>query len=152
MNRRERERLILSIVDERAVGTQAELVEALAERGVEVTQATVSRDIRRIGLVKVPGRDGAYRYVAPDSLDGTGPATREALRAALREHATGIDEARGILVIHTHPGCANAVAAALDRAEPERAVATLAGDDSIFVLTRTDGELRSLRASLEAEL
>lgn len=152
MNRRDRERLILEIVGERAIGTQSELVAALADRGVEVTQATVSRDVRRLGLVKASDPGGAYRYLPPDALNGGGSADREALRAALHEHATGIDQARGILVIHTHPGCANAVAVALDRCAPEGAVATLAGDDCIFVLTRSDDDLRRLRRTLEEDL
>lgn len=141
-SRRERERAILEIVSEREVHTQSELVEALAARGIEITQATVSRDVKRLGLAKVPTADGGYRYAPPEAMnDGaaSGPAAQEALRAAFREFVTGLDLAQGVVVARTYTGCANAVAVAIDEAAVPGVVATLAGDDTIFVLARSAG-------------
>ncbi len=151
--RTERERAILELVEDRAIGTQGELVRALAARGIETTQATVSRDVRRLGLVKTPGRDGRVRYSRNGSEVASPPAARSALQAALREFATGFATGDGVFAIRTASGCANAVAVAIDEAEVEGVVATLAGDDTILVLARdaTDrdrvvAELRSLLA------
>lgn len=150
MNRRERERLILEIVSAETIHTQAELVAALARRGIEVTQATVSRDVKRLGLVKLPAVDGAYRYAPPEVVNGEGggPAAEENLRAAFREFVTGLDLAQGIVIVRTYAGCANAVAVAIDEARIAGVAATLAGDDTIFVLARTEGAARQVLARL----
>lgn len=152
MSRRDRERALLEIVAEEAISTQAELVEGLARRGIEVTQATVSRDVKRLGLVKLPGPGGTYRYAPPDAEPAAPPAARETLRDAVREFVTGVDEAQGILVLWTPPGYANAVAIALDDAALPGVVATLAGDDTIFVLARTAAERGRVRRRLEGWL
>jgi transcriptional regulator of arginine metabolism len=151
VSRRERERAILEIVDGRPIATQADLVSALGRRGFEVTQATVSRDIRRLGLVKVRAADGSSRYARAGAAPPPTPTSRRALQSTLREFATEFSVGGGLLAIKTHSGCANAVANALDEAELPDVVATLAGDDTIFVLTRDPddrarviGELRSL--------
>lgn len=139
MSKRERERAILKIVSRDEIHTQAELVEALARLGIEVTQATVSRDVKRLGLLKVPTGDGGYRYAPPGALDETGgAAARESLEAAFREFVTGLDLAQGIVVVRTYTGCANAVAVAIDEAAVPDVAGTLAGDDTIFVLARTE--------------
>lgn len=136
--RQDRDRAILEIVDARAIRTQAELVDALAERGIEVTQATVSRDIRRLGLVKVQDADGASRYALPPPGDAPAGAARDALRGALREFATDTAVGGALLAVRTQVGAANAVAVAIDRARLPGVVATLAGDDTILVLTRNE--------------
>lgn len=148
MNRRERERALLEIVGERPVRTQRQLVEALRARGIDVTQATISRDVKRLGLVKVPDPDGGYRYARPEDTVAPPPASREALASAVRDFVTGLDEAQGILVVTTHPGCANAVAIAMDEADLPGLVATVAGDDTIFALARTSEARRRLRKRL----
>lgn len=139
--RRERERSILAIVEEEPVHTQAQLVAALEERGFTVTQATVSRDIKRLGIAKVPTPEGSYRYASPGAAsgeEGGGRASaRETVRAALDEFATAVAGGESLLAIRTHSGCANAVAVAIDEARLPGVVATLAGDDTILVLTRT---------------
>lgn len=140
MSKRERERVILDIVSRKTIHTQAELVEALARQGIDVTQATVSRDVKRLGLVKVPIPEGGYRYAPPEALNGggNGTAVEENLRAAFREFVTGLDLAQGMVVVRTYTGCANAVAVAIDEARVAGVAATLAGDDTIFLLARTE--------------
>lgn len=151
MNRRERERAILEIVAEEPIATQEELVAALARRGIEVTQGTVSRDIHRLGLVKVPAGGGGYRYALPEALeDLPAPDAEEALRRTFEEFVIGVEPVRDIVVLHTEMGAANAVGVALDEARLAGVAATLAGDDTIFVLTRSElDRKRVLRRLLE---
>ncbi len=133
-SRKARERALLDVIADRPMRTQTALVAALEARGFPVTQATVSRDIRHLGIVKV--RDGrGSRYLRPDGTPPP-PVTRRVLQTALREFSVWIDSGDALIAVRTHSGCANAVAVAIDEAELEGVVATLAGDDTIFVLLR----------------
>lgn len=144
MSRRRREKAILSLVASRAIRTQGELVKALEAEGFETSQSTVSRDVKRLGLVKVPAGDGGYRYGRPQEGPSEG-AARERLREVVGEFVTGIDEGSAILALKTPPGGAHAVAVALDRARLDEIAATLAGDDTIFVLLREEADAAALR-------
>lgn len=137
MSRRERERAILEIVADRVVKTQAELAEALAERGHEVTQSTVSRDVRRLGLVKVPLPEGGVRWTRPDPGEAP-PAAGRRLDRLLREEVRRVEPGGALLALGTPPGSAGAVAAALDAADLPGLVATLAGDDTVLVLAEDE--------------
>ncbi len=156
--RRERGLAIFQILAEREVHTQGELVAELNARGFVVTQATVSRDIRRLGVLKLPSPDGAPRYVPPDetlvSQNGSGDAGRalEHLAAAVRESVLEVDSGEALLAVRTPPGLANAVAITLDRARIPEIVATLAGDDTIFVLSRSAADRRKVRRLVEGYL
>ncbi len=152
MSRRERERAILEIVEEELIHTQAELVRALHERGAHVSQATVSRDVKRLGLVKLPGADGAYRYGLPAAATIPSRAAREALASAFDEFATGVYPGEGLLAVKTLSGCANAVAITIDEAALPGIVATLAGDDTIFILTGSVRESSRVLEELQALL
>lgn len=156
--RRERESAILRILSERDIHTQSELVAELDARGFVVTQATVSRDIGRLGIVKLPSPGGAPRYVSPDeelvSRDGSGDRGRplERLADAVRDSVLEVASGEALLAVRTPPGLANAVAVTLDRARIPEIVATLAGDDTIFVLSRSAAERRKVRRLLEGFL
>lgn len=150
-NRRERERAILDILEDLTIRTQADLVRALERRGYSVTQATVSRDVRRLGLVKVRDADGRSRYTA-NGTESSAPVSRRVLRTTLRDFATEIAAGDALFAIRTHSGCANAVGVALDDAGIDGVVATLAGDDTILVLTRGRMERRRVLDELEALL
>jgi transcriptional regulator of arginine metabolism len=141
-----RQRLILSVVSRRRVGTQHELLEALAKAGCHVTQATVSRDIRELGLVKTHDVLDRPRYAAPDR--GRRPDPREALAAVLSQFGQRAVAAQNIVVVQSELGSAPAVARALDRLEHPRIVGTLAGDDTCLVIARDTRDA----AGLEAEL
>lgn len=145
ITRRTRERAVLRIIDEKTIRTQAELVGVLAREGVATTQATLSRDLQRLGIVKLPGQGGP-RYARP--VEAGAPNPRRVLAAALREFALAVGEGDALLAIRTLSGCANAVAVAIDECGLDGVMATVAGDDSILVLCR-DAETR---AALEAEL
>ena len=147
-HRRERERVILELIGEMPIRTQADLVRALRHRGYEVTQATASRDVRRLGLVKVRDADGRSRYTTSEA-DGHAPVSRRVLQTTLRDFATEIVRADAVFAIRTYSGCANAVAVALDDAGLEGVVATLAGDDTILVLTRNRSDRDSVLEEIE---
>lgn len=116
----------------------------LAEEGVEVTQATVSRDLAALGAVRAAG---GYRL--PD--DPTPGVGGESLSRALRAHAVGFDLAATLVVVRTAPGHAPALASEIDRARPTGMVGCIAGDDTIFVATPSSAEARGLLAVLSGE-
>lgn len=138
-HRRDREREILELIREMPIRTQTDLVRALKRRGYQVTQATASRDVRRLGLVKVRDADGRSRYTT-NGVETAAPVSRRVLQTTLREFATDMAAGDALLAIRTHSGCANAVAVALDDTGMEGVVATLAGDDTILVLTRNKND------------
>jgi len=146
--RKIRERAILEIVSEWPIRTQTDLVHALETRGFTVTQATVSRDIHRLGIVKRRGKDGA-RYERR-GIEPPAPVTRRVLQTALREFAIWVEPGDALLAIRTQSGCANAVAVAIDESEMDGVVATLAGDDTIFVMLESPEDRVSVLSELRA--
>ena len=127
--RQSRQSKILDMIRTQNIDTQEKLAAMLNAAGFKVTQATVSRDIKELGLIKVPGPSGRSVYaLAPK---GT-PADEERFRKILRDTVTDIRAAENILVIRTLSGCANAAAEAIDNLSPESVVGTIAGDNTIF--------------------
>jgi len=127
--RQSRQSKILEIIKTQNIDTQERLASKLNAAGFRVTQATVSRDIKELGLIKVPGQGGRNVYaLAPNAS----PADEERFRKILRETVVDIKAAENILVIKTLSGCANAAAEAIDNLSPESVVGTLAGDNTIF--------------------
>ena len=127
----DRQKLVLSLVGRRQLGTQQELLAALASAGCRVTQATVSRDIRELGLEKETDSLGRQRYTAPGAprLD-----PRETLRTLLAQFGRGATAAQNIVVVHCEIGSAPAIARALDRVGHPLVLGTLAGDDTLLVI------------------
>ena len=148
MNRAARERTIREIVAAHPIGTQDELARALARRGVAVTQATVSRDIKRLGLVKTSNAQGSYRYAA-NGAPAANPSTEGNLRNAFREFVTALENGEAFFLVKTLPGRANAVGIAIDEARRPELAGTLAGDDTILVLVRRARDRERARRSLE---
>lgn len=130
--KRERQQLIASLVSRRRIGTQHDLLAALAAEGCRATQATVSRDIRELGLEKTSDQLGRPRYVLPQ--DGRRPEPREALAAVLSAFGLRALAAQNIVVVQSELGSAPAIARALDRIEHPLIVGTLAGDDTCLVI------------------
>jgi transcriptional regulator of arginine metabolism len=145
----ERQTLITSIVTRRRVGTQHELLDALARAGCRVTQATISRDIRELGLDKTHDVLGRPRYVAPQLARSSDP--HDALAGVLSQFGRRVDAAQNIVVVQSELGSAPAVARALDRLEHPRIVGTIAGDDTCVAIARNNRDAASLAREL-AEL
>jgi transcriptional regulator of arginine metabolism len=130
-----RHRAILNLVRSGIIRTQEELVDELHRRRFAVTQATISRDIRELGLVRVHD-DAGPRYMAPVAeLDAD--QTMHRLRNAMEEHVQTMEFIDLLGIIHTAPGCANLVAAAVDGSRFEEVAGTLAGDDTVLIITRS---------------
>ena len=125
---------ILEIIEEQDIGTQEDLAKALRREGFDVTQATVSRDIRQLRLEKSRTPDGGQKYVAPkdDAALLVGKFSR-----VMKDGLVSMDQAQNILVIKTVSGMAMAVAAALDALKFSEVVGCIAGDDTIMVAVRT---------------
>ncbi len=126
---------IKEIVQSRPIETQEELAKALQEEGIEVTQATVSRDIKELMLIKVPTSDGHYRYAL--SQEQNMLMSKNRMARLFQDSIVRVDSALNQIVIHTMPGSANMVAAAIDLAKWESVIGTIAGDDTILIITNS---------------
>lgn len=129
-----RQNAILEIISEKDIETQNQLMQELAARGVKSTQATLSRDIKDMRLVKELGPSGNYRYVVAAKTETADLDMR--LKKILRESLVSHDVAQNLLVIRTLPGLASAACSAFDSMEIENLVGTLAGDDTAFLAMR----------------
>jgi transcriptional regulator of arginine metabolism len=148
LGKAERQRLELSLVTRKRIGTQFELIDALAAEGCRVTQATASRDIRELGLEKVHDPLGRPRYVAPQTSRRSDPG--EALAAILGQFGRRASAAGNIVVLHSELGSAPAIARALDGVEHARIVGTLAGDDTCLVIAEDAAKARAVARELSA--
>ena len=129
-----RQSQILEVVDQEAVASQEELRQKLAARGIEATQATISRDLKNLGLVKRAG-DGAY--VRPGAQRSS-PVTDEQLRRAVAAQVRNIERVGNLVVLRTDPGQAQGVAVLMDRAQLAEVAGTIAGDDTILTVCRAE--------------
>lgn len=147
----DRQSMILEIIEKEDVDTQEQLQQRLQEQGVRCTQATISRDIKELNLVKQPGRDGNYRYVCPAPK----PAEHSfagRLKNIFKEGVASCEAAQNIVVVKTMPGLAPAAAAALDGMELEGFVGSLAGDDTAILIMRTSRVAEELTQEIESML
>ncbi|MBQ9552873.1 MAG: arginine repressor [Clostridia bacterium] len=133
--KKERLEIILSTINSKDIATQEELLAELKANGLEVTQATVSRDIKELGLIKISDRNGKYRYSLPKS---TASQAARNLHAVIGPSVQWVDHAMNTVVVKCFPGMAQAVCAAFDSMEINGIVGTLAGDDTIFAVCRTE--------------
>ena len=142
-----RQAVIVELVTNEQVQSQEQLRTRLKARGYDVTQATLSRDIRDLGLLK-RSSDGAYQL---EGAVPTVPASAGvALQRALAEYASGVDCVQQLIVVRTGAGMAQPLALAIDRAKLEDVVGTLAGDDTILVISRDARHAKALARQLEA--
>lgn len=129
-----RQSAILRIIRDTPIQTQEELLDYLRRQGIAATQATISRDIKELRLVKVPTSDGRYRYAEAREPDASERVARA--RRAVREYVVGAETAGHLIVVRTLSGTANAVAAALDALDWPELAGTIAGDDAILLVVR----------------
>lgn len=127
-----RQSRILELIDHQAVASQEELRLKLSTLGIEATQATISRDLKDLGLVKRAG-DGAY--VRP-GIERSSPATEEQLRKAIGTTVRGLERVDAMVILRTDPGQAQSVAVLIDRVKLDEVAGTIAGDDTILIICR----------------
>ena len=145
----QRQAKIMEIISNKNVETQEQLLSLLQKEGFRATQATISRDIKELRIVKELTNLGSYRYAAAvNESNGTFSAR---LNTIFRECVTGFDYAQNIIVIRTLPGLASAAGSAIDSMDMNKIVGTLAGDDTVMVVMRDNnaaaafcGEIKNL--------
>ncbi len=130
----DRQEKILAIISGEAIETQEQLIERLRAQGVNSTQATISRDIKELHLIKEPAGGGRYRYAV--SAQKTKLNFADRLQTILRDSIVGVDYAQNIVVLRTMPGLAGAAGAAFDGMEIPRMVGSIAGDDTVMIVMR----------------
>ncbi|MBQ9902210.1 MAG: arginine repressor [Clostridia bacterium] len=144
-----RQKRILEIIRSQNVGTQEELLLRLCESGYSVTQATVSRDINSLRLVKVPDGSGGYKYAETGVKD---PAGRSRFLAMFTENVTSVARGQNVVCVKCLTGMAQAVCASLDSVGREPIVGTLAGEDTIFVLCKNEKDAEALAEEMQKML
>lgn len=142
-----RQEKILEIIASKDVETQGQLIDELSARGVKSTQATLSRDIKELRLVKELTSDGKYRYVAASRDEFTDFDQR--LKKIFRECVTTYATAQNLIVIKTLPGLAPAACAALDGMDIDGLVGTLAGDDTAFLAMQDTSAANTFEKEIE---
>jgi transcriptional regulator of arginine metabolism len=138
-----RQRAILSLIAARPIKSQEELAHLLEQQGYEATQATVSRDIKELGLMKVPLRNGngqQFKYVEPSA----GPSYTSRLHRVVAELALSVRGSTNLIVLRTQPGSAMMLASAVDASEWPELLGTIAGDDTVFVVIANPEQLSML--------
>jgi len=137
-----RQNLILDIINNNEIETQDELARALVDSGVNITQATVSRDIKELNLIKVQTENGRYKYAS-----STGDKQIKNLSVLIRVFKTtvrSIKTAGNIIVIKTIPGSANVAGETVDSLDMDEVIGTLAGDNTVFVATTSEDDAKQI--------
>ena len=142
----QRQAKIMEIITTRNVETQEQLLAALQQEGFRGTQATISRDIKELRLVKELTGNGGYRYAANGHRNNTGAEVR--LRNIFKEGFTSVDVAQNIIVLKTMPGLASAVCSALDGMEIAGMVGTIAGDDTGLIIMRDNASAQHFSSEI----
>lgn len=143
-----RQRLIEELVEDEFISTQAEIAEHLARRGIKVTQATISRDVNELRLVRLPAGNGQHRYRS------TPLAAQEDVKGELRQRfrlfVRDLDRGENLIVINTDEGHASGIAYVIDKLDREEVVGTLAGQNTILVITRSGNGAQEILEEFEA--
>jgi transcriptional regulator of arginine metabolism len=147
--KRERQLLVRELIAGVPVGSQQQLVALLAERGVEVTQATASRDIAELGLVKIMN-DGRHVYATPDDLVPSAAGDDTRLRRVLADYPIRVGRSGLTLLLISEAGTAGAIAQAVDESTLREQEGTLAGDNTVLVLFADEGHLQTWLARFRA--
>ena len=143
----QRQAKIMEIISTRNIETQEQLLEALQKEGFRGTQATISRDIKDLRLIKEQGPDGKYRYSQAETKEAD--ASAEKLRRIFKDSLLSYDIAQNLLVIKTLPGLAHGACSAIDGMKIQGIVGTIAGDDTAFIAMRDNEAATGLYHELE---
>ncbi|MGM0138844.1 arginine repressor [Enterococcus sp. DIV0755b] len=142
MRKKERHRLITRLLTEKNIQKQEDFVELLKSRGVVVTQATISRDIKELKLIKVPSQEGGYRYSLPaETAEDVGVKLEKMLKDAF----VSVDQMEKFVVLKTLPGNASAIANLIEKRFQESLFSVLNDDDTVLMITRTETVAQDLR-------
>lgn len=141
-----RQRTILNIIKEKEIETQEELAQCLLEEDIDITQATISRDIKELRLVKVLTSNGNYKYA---NMDSKAKGIDQRLKDIFKTTVLKVDKADNLLVIKTISGAANLCAKAIDSLSLEGVVGTIAGQDTIFVALKSDKFFKSVELEIQ---
>lgn len=142
-DRKRRQEAILTLIRDKPVRNQHELLQALERSGVSLTQSTLSRELKTLGIGKAPDGRGGYRYVA-------GAAAAEGPLAPVAAFVVSLESAKNLIVVKTPPGNAMGVARAIDEVEWPEIMGTIAGDDSILIIARSDADAQAVEKRLRA--
>jgi transcriptional regulator of arginine metabolism len=145
MNKGQRHIKIREIITSNEIETQDELVDMLKQDGYKVTQATVSRDIKELHLVKVPTNNGSYKYSLPAD-QRFNPLSK--LKRSLMDAFVKIDSASHMIVLKTMPGNAQAIGALMDNLDWDEIMGTICGDDTILIICRTSEDTDGVKSRL----
>lgn len=146
-----RQEKILELIRKYEVETQDDLIDMLRIDGYKVTQATISRDIRDLDLVKVATPDGAYKYVA-SRVSSVGAGNVSIMKNPIVDNVTSITCAQNIVVVKTTPGMAQALGIFVDRMHDDEIIGCVAGDDTIIIVTMDNGAALSVSEKLRSIL
>ena len=142
-----RQGTILRIISEQSIETQNQLMGELKKRGIDTTQATLSRDIRELRLVKQRSADGTSRYAAVEVAPA--PEMSQGLKENLRQTVTGVYACQNLVIIKTLPGLASAACSAIDAMNMSVVVGSLAGDDTAFLVMRDNNAAAAFCAEIK---
>ena len=148
--KKKRQKRILQLIAEYSISTQEELLRRLRESGLDVTQATISRDIKELRIVKLMGEDGQYRYAVSDKPREEHLENK--FRSIFVHSVKSTDYACNTLVLRCYNGMAQAACAAFDSMHWDGLVGTLAGDDTIFALFRTPQQAADIQKTVQSFL
>ena len=137
-----RQKKIQELITNEHIRTQEELVSRLIQEGFNVTQATVSRDIKEMGLVKIAGSNDEYRYALQGEMNYAG--NHERLKRLWKDVVVSVDSSENIIAVKTIPGNAQALASLIDNSGIKEIIGTVAGDDTIFVLVKPKNKVNAI--------
>lgn len=137
-----RQMKILEIIRDDVVETQEDLAQRLRNEGMNVTQATISRDIKELSLIKVPSGDGRYKYALPDDQYSVSASDR--MKRVLQDYVIGFDYSENLMLVKTLSGMAPGVGEAIDALRWKEIVGTVAGDNTVLVVVRPKETLHYL--------
>ena len=137
-----RQNLILEIIETMEIETQDELADELRRRNIKVTQATVSRDIKELRLLKVLSSSGRYKYATVERAER---GMNDRFRRIFAESVLSLDSAQNLIVVKTIPGTANAAAEAVDSMKWPEIMGSLAGDNTILIIARSEAAVESVK-------
>lgn len=142
MRKKERHRLITRLITEQNIQKQEDFVDLLKERGVLVTQATISRDIKELKLIKVPSLEGGYRYSLPAE---TAEDVNVKLEKMLKDSFISVDQMEKFVTLKTVPGSASAIANLIDRLYKDTLFACINDDDNVLMISRSETGAQQMR-------